>query len=205
MMWNKVLGKIPIDWKIKKIDEICNVFGGGTPSTKNFDFWEGKINWIVPSDLTKSKKIFIDKSERKITSKGLENCSSKLHSINTILMTSRATIGHIAINKVPVATNQGFIVVEPNRKNMLYYLFNNLISRISEFIENANGTTFLEISRGVFRKLPILLPSDKILTSFQQIVGPLYDMIYTNEIEIQKLKLLRDNLLPKLMSGQIRV
>ena len=104
-----------------------------------------------------------------------------------------------------MATNQGFIVIEPKNLNELYYLFNNFRTRIQEFIDKANGTVFLEISRGVFRKLSILLPPNKILNSFHKSVEPIYNMITNNEREIEKLKIFRGNLHPKLMSGEIRV
>jgi len=159
------LGKIPKDWNVRKIEQVCDTYGGGTPSTKNSEYWNGDINWAVPSDLTKSDKFFLLKTERKITQKGLENCSSKLHPENSILMTSRATIGYFSINHIPIATNQGFIVIEPKNLHELFYLLNNFQHRVSEFINQANGTTFLEISRGTFRKLLILIPPKKLLYS----------------------------------------
>ena len=94
------LGEIPRSWEIKRIDEVCETFGGGTPSTKNKEFWDGKINWAVPSDLTKNNLTYLKGTERKITEIGLKNCASKLHPSDSILMTSRATIGFFSINKV---------------------------------------------------------------------------------------------------------
>ena len=95
------LGKIPKKWKVDKINTVCDTFGGGTPSTKNPDFWNGSNHWLVPRDLTKSDRLFCVNTERKITDMGLKNCSSQLHPENSILMTSRATIGAFAINKNP--------------------------------------------------------------------------------------------------------
>lgn len=204
-MIDSELGRIPKGWKVKRVEEVCDTFGGGTPSTKNADFWNGKINWAVPSDLTKANHFFLTGTERKITEVGLNNCASKLHPINSILMTSRASIGFFCINKVPIATNQGFIVIEPRRDIDRYYLLNNFQSRISELINNANGTTFLEISRGVFRNLPILLPAQEILKSFHELANPLYEHIFNNEKMIVSLIKTRDYLLPKLISGEIKV
>jgi len=198
------LGKIPKGWKIKKIDDVCYTYGGSTPSTKNSTYWEGDINWAVPSDLTKSNKQFLEETERKITQKGLESCSSKIHPKNSILMTSRATIGFFAITSSPCATNQGFIVTETKKDSDLYFLYSNFKNRVDEFINNANGTTFLEISRGNFRKLSILSPPEKILDNFHLTVKPLYENIEKNEKNIQTLILIRDSLLPKLISGKIK-
>ena len=144
-------------------------------------------------------------SERKITDEGLQNCASQLHPENSIFMTSRATIGAFCINKIPVATNQGFIVSRPNNPNHLYYIFLNYRNRVDEFIQNANGSTFLEISRGNFRQLPILIPSPKILDDFHTKAKLLFENIFNNEEMIDGLTQTRDALLPKLMSGEIRV
>ena len=120
-------------------------------------------------------------------------------------MTSRATIGVFSFNKIPVATNQGFIVIRPNNPNHLYYLFLNFFSRVNEFINEANGTTFLEISRGRFRQLPILIPPSELLDKFQHKIKCFFENQFYNEQMIESLTKIRDALLPKLMSGEIRV
>ncbi|MDC0208721.1 restriction endonuclease subunit S [Nitrosopumilus sp.] len=199
------LGKIPKGCKVKKIQEFCDTFGGGTPSTKIQEFWNGDINWAIPSDLTKINNVFLYDTKRKITETGLEKCSSKLHSKNCILMTSRASIGFFAINQLPTATNQGFIVIKPKNIHDLYYLFFNFKNRKNEFIRRANGTTFLEISRTTFRNLLILAPNEKSLKKFHQLTEPLFSTIDNNLSSIFNLTKTRDILLPKLMSGEIRV
>ncbi len=120
-------------------------------------------------------------------------------------MTSRATIGAFTINRIPLATNQGFIVMRPNNPNHLYYLFLNFVSRIDEFINHANGSTFLEISRGDFRQLLIVIPPSSILDIFHNKIKPLFENRFVNEKKITSLTKLRNILLPKLMSGEIRV
>lgn len=204
-MVNSELGKIPKGWGINSIGEFCFTYGGGTPSTKNPEFWNGTINWAVPSDLTKNNQLFLKETERKITEVGLDNCASKLHPSNSILMTSRASIGFFSVNKVPIATNQGFIVIEPKREIDLYYLLNNFQTRVSEFINNANGTTFLEISRGTFRKLRVVIPTKEVLESFHAFVNPVYEKIFINEKMIDCLTEIRDYLLPKLMFGDVQI
>ena len=199
------LDQIPKGWKVDKISSVCDTFGGGTPSTKNPDYWNGNNHWLIPSDLTKSGRLFSVDSKRKITDEGLKNCASELHPENSILMTSRATIGVFSFNKIPVATNQGFIVIRPNNPNHLYYLFLNFFSRVNEFINEANGTTFLEISRGRFRQLPILIPPSELLDKFQHKIKCFFENQFYNEQMIESLTKIRDALLPKLMSGEIRV
>ena len=199
------LGNIPKGWKVDKISSVCDTFGGGTPSTTNPDYWNGRTHWLVPRDLTNSDKLFCISSERRITDLGLKNCSSQLHPENSIFMTSRATIGVFAINKVPTATNQGFIVSRPNNSNQLYYLLLNFSNRIDEFISHANGSTFLEISRGNFRELSILIPPIATLNTFHYKIKAFFDQRFENEKLIEVLTQIRDALLPKLMSGAIRV
>lgn len=199
------LGKIPKGWKVEKISDVCQTFGGGTPSTTNTDYWNGDIHWFVPRDLTNSDRLFCISSERKITDLGLKNCASQLHPENSIFMTSRATIGAFAINRIPAATNQGFIVTRPNNPNHLYYLFLNFSNRIHEFIQHANGSTFLEISRKNFRELPILIPPSTILDKFHDKIKQLFENRFNNEQMIFQLEQIRDSLLPKLMSGEIKV
>ena len=199
------LGQIPKGWTVRKISGICETFGGGTPSTTNPNYWNGNNYWFVPRDLTNSDRLFCISSERKITDLGLKNCSSQLHPENSILMTSRATIGAFAINRVPAATNQGFIVTRPNNPNHLYYLFLNFVNRVDEFISNANGSTFLEISRGNFKQLPILIPSASILDIFHNKIKQCFEKQFVNEQQILTLTEIRDSLLPKLMSGEIQV
>ncbi|MBT5171735.1 MAG: hypothetical protein HOL90_05610, partial [Candidatus Nitrosopelagicus sp.] len=199
------LGKIPNGWGVEKISDVCETFGGGTPSTKNPNYWDGQNYWLAPSDLTSLNRVFCVDSKRKITDEGLQNCASKIHPENSILMTSRATIGVFCINKIPVATNQGFIVSKPNNPDHIYYIFLNYRNRVDEFLQNANGSTFLEISRSNFRQLPILIPTPEILDKFHVMVKLLFENIFINEKMIEGLTKTRDVLLPKLMSGEIRV
>ena len=181
------LGNIPKGWKVNKISSVCDTFGGGTPSTTNPDYWNGRIHWLVPRNLTNTDKLFCISSERRITDLGLKNCSSQLHPANSIFMTSRATIGVFAINKVPTATNQGFIVSRPNNSNQLYYLLLNFSNRIDEFISHANGSTFLEISRGSFRELSILIPPIATLNTFHYKIKAFFDQRFENEKLIEVL------------------
>ena len=104
-----------------------------------------------------------------------------------------------------MATNQGFIVIKPNNINSLYYLFLNFFNRVNEFINEANGSTFLEISRGIFRELPIIVPPFELLDRFHRVIKQFFETRFNNEEEIVTLTNIRDSLLPKLMSGEIRV
>ena len=149
-----------ISFKDYKIDEIGEVFSGGTPKTSVNSYWEGEIGWITPKDLSTYSNIYISKGERNITQEGLDNSSAKLVPKNTVLMTSRAPIGYIAIAKNELSTNQGFKSLFCDETICHYkYFYYWLKLNINYIINNANGSTFKEISGSTFKNLTISLPS----------------------------------------------
>lgn len=151
---------LPKGWRKVKLGEIVDVYGGGTPSTLNSKYWGGDIAWLTPAEVVAlSGHRFIDKTERYITEEGLKNSSAKVMPINSLLLTSRATIGEIVINKVPMATNQGFINIQP-RKIDLMFLFYWLKKNQKFLNQMAIGSTFNELSKSVFKKIEIFLPED---------------------------------------------
>ena len=152
--------KQPKNWRKVKWGEIVNVYGGGTPSTPNPNFWGGNIAWLTPAEVVAlNGNRFIGKTKRYITEEGLKNSSARLMPINSLLLTSRATIGEIVINKIPMATNQGFINIEP-KNNDLMFLFYWLKKNRKYFNQMAIGSTFNELSKSVFKKIDILIPKN---------------------------------------------
>lgn len=200
------LGEIPEGWEVGTIDKEVDILGGGTPSTKEPLFWKnGDIDWYSPTDLTRGKALFSQASERKISEKGLLNSSAKLFPPYCIMMTSRATIGEISINTTPASTNQGFITLVPNTRLPLSYLLEWVKSQISKVKSLASGSTFPELSKSEFREFEILLPSESIIADFDNAISVLLRKIENNTSEVQTLIRTRDTLLPKLMSGEIRI
>ncbi|WOE27734.1 restriction endonuclease subunit S [Acinetobacter towneri] len=197
---------IPDGWGIQTIDDVCETVGGGTPSTKIDAYWEnGDVEWVTPTDITKLKSLILINPEKKITRLGLEKSSAKLVPPNTILMTSRASIGYFGLIDREVCTNQGFISIIPHNEIMRYYLLLNLKSRVSEIDSLASGATFKEISKSTFRKMPIVLPSDEILEKFDQLVRPIISQMRNLEQQNDQLFKLKETLLPRLMSGELDV
>lgn len=185
--------------------DVAEISGGGTPSTRNDEFWGGSVWWATPTDMTSLSGPYLSSTERTITEAGLEACSSKLFAPGAILMTSRATIGALAVNDVSTAVNQGFIVVEPRDARLRWWLFHEMESRVDEFLSWANGATFLELSRGNFKKLPARLPGDDALQGFAAIAETLHSTARAHLQENRTLAAARDALLPQLMSGKLRV
>jgi len=198
------LGPIPKGWEVMKIDEAIETLGGGTPKTSVKEYWEnGEIIWYSPTDLTKTNSLFSLRSEKKITNLGLQKSSAKLFPPYSLLMTSRATIGAITINRYEACTNQGFITLVPNKQFTVYQLFGWLHQNMDTINNLANGSTFREISKGVFREFKILKAGD--IDNYFKISKPIFDQIENNLIENNTLIETRDYLLPKLISGKIRV
>jgi type I restriction enzyme S subunit len=150
-----------MSWKYKKISECAEVVGGGTPSTKKNEYWQGDIPWISPRDLSKNSSKYITHGDRNISKEGLENSSAKILPSNSLLFSSRAPIGYLAINKKPVATNQGFkslILKEEHDVEYFYYLFKDRTNYIKSY---ASGSTFQEVSGSIIKNLKFLIPSFK--------------------------------------------
>jgi len=197
---------VPNQWENRKIEEICKLVGGGTPSTKNPEYWEnGNIIWITPTDITKNDCLILLDSEKKITELGLKNSSAKLVPPETILMTSRASIGFFAIIDKEACTNQGFISVIPNESCFRMYILFNLIYRKEEIIAHAGGTTYKEIIKSTFRRMTIILPSNNVLKLFNDLAYDLLKQIRNLKKQNKLLTQARDLLLPKLINGEIEV
>lgn len=149
-----------LEFKYYKINDIGEVVSGGTPSTSKNEYWYGDIGWITLKDLSSYDDIYISRGERNISSEGLNNSSAKLVPKNTVLMTSRAPIGYIAIANNELSTNQGFKSLICNEKICHYkYFYYWLKLNIKYIINNSNGSTFKEISGGTFKNLELSLPS----------------------------------------------
>jgi len=169
------------EWKTYKVSEFADVIGGGTPSTKNDDFWVGDIPWITPKDLSNHTNRYISDGERKITEEGLTNSSAKMLPANTILLSSRAPVGYLAIAKQPLCTNQGIrnlVIKEGFSPEFIYYLLKNNIDYLKR---NASGTTFQELSGGTLKTLEFNIPDYTTQREIAHILGTLDDKIELNQ------------------------
>jgi type I restriction enzyme S subunit len=203
---DSALGEIPKGWAVKTIGDLANVRGGGTPNTAEPRYWrDGRNFWATPKDFSKlSVPVLLD-TERSITDAGLSRISSGLLPRGTVLLSSRAPIGYLAIAEVPVAINQGFIALTPSGdvSNIFLLLWATVAS--DEILSRANGSTFLEISKTNFRPIPVVMPSATVMHAFDQFARPLYERIVACTRESRVLELQGAALLPKLISGEIRI
>lgn len=205
-MLESELGMIPKGWKTGVLQDLGKVVGGSTPSKKNEDYYtqEG-IAWITPKDLSNNHDVFIRKGAIDISPEGLKNTSTFLLPKGSILFSSRAPIGYVAIADQELTTNQGFKSIIPGEQfgtSFVYCALNQMTEKIKS---RASGSTFLEVSGSVMKSIETLLPETKIIQKFNQLSIPLFKTIKLNENQIKRLISCRDILLPKLMSGEIRV
>lgn len=202
----KVVDGVPDGWERKMIGDISETIGGGTPSTKTPEYWDdGHITWFTPKDLTANKCLVLLYSNKRITEMGLKKSSAKMLPPETILMSSRASIGFFGLYEYECCTNQGFISCVPKIDSLRMYLLYNLMSRIGEIIGLASGTTFKEISKTNFRTMPIIIPSVLVLEEFEQYIYDIIKKVRVLKKQMYKLTKARDLLLPRLMNGEIEV
>ena len=188
------------------IEDLGEVVGGATPSKKNGSYYsDDGIAWITPRDLANSSNIFISHGEMDISAEGYSTCSTNLMPRGSVLFSSRAPVGYVAIASNDVCTNQGFKSLVPRDDVGTAYAYCFLKENASA-IENAgSGTTFIEVSGKVMREFPVVVPDKDECRRFSQYAAPLFEMIENNEDEKRHLEKLRDTLLPKLLSGEIDV
>lgn len=193
------------EWEEVILDDVVTIKGGTTPSTTESQFWNGTIHWTSPRDLSKHTAVYLFDTERKITEKGLEKIGSGLLPLGTVLLSSRAPIGYLAITQIPVAINQGYIAIVCDKIVSNYFMYLWCKQNMDIIEGSGNGSVFQEISKSVFKQLSISKPPKGILNDFDQLVTPIFEKIKTNQTQIRTLTTLRDTLLPKLMSGEVRV
>jgi len=205
-MQESELGLIPKGWRVEEIGKLVQCVGGTTPSTQDETFWEGGTHhWATPKDLSGLQSPILTTTERTITDAGVARIGSGLLPAGTLLMSSRAPIGYLAISAVPVAINQGFIAMPPGGVLSPNWLLFWAKANMEAIKQKANGSTFMEISKAAFRPIKIIVPTKEALAAFDEAVAPMLERVKNNEQHIATLGQLRDTLLPRLISGQLKL
>jgi len=190
------MGWIPKSWEVSQIGNKLRILGGGTPSTKNREYWEdGIYNFCAPKDFSKISDLILTKTERKVTEKGLSKINSGLLKKNTVLMSSRAPIGHLIISNIELCVNQGIIALEPNGKYNSFYIYLWVSNNLLKIKSKGNGSTFQEISKSNFRSIEFISPNCSILKEFKNSSDQLFMKILNLTKQNENLKIIRDKLL----------
>jgi len=197
------LGEIPKGWAVRAYDESFEILSGGTPKTSVQDYWDGDILWFsvveTPSD------VYVVQTEKRITEAGLENSAARLLPKGTTIVTARGTVGKCAIVGRPMAMNQSCYGLRGRAaigSAFTYFVISHLVTLLQQ---RAHGSVFDTITRDTFASLSVVVPSEKLLFEFEDEVKPLLERVLNNLHESHTLAALRDTVLPKLLSGEIRV
>ncbi|MEO8810023.1 MAG: restriction endonuclease subunit S [Rhodanobacter sp.] len=208
MAWNDTLKrKIPAGWKAGSLDDLGQIVGGSTPATSDPDhFGENMIPWITPKDLSNNKgNKFIARGETDVSDAGKRSASLTLHPAGTVLMSSRAPVGYLAIALNPVTTNQGFKSFVPTKGYGTSFVYYAVARSLPTIIQYASGSTFVEISGSVLKSVHAVLPGKSFSDAFCDLIEPIVKRQQQAELENIELTQLRDWLLPLLMNGQVKV
>ena len=208
MVYNPTLKReIPEGWEAGTLEELGQIVGGSTPSTQDPEnFSSDGTPWITPNDLSNNQgNKFISRGGQDVSAEGIKSASLKKYPAGTVLLSSRAPIGYMAISRNEVTTNQGFKSFIPNKgysSEFIYYTVKNSLKAITQY---ASGSTFKEVSGGTLKTVKVVLPSVTLSDTFTKKAKPIFSQQDNIEKENEQLAKLRDWLLPMLMNGQVTV
>ncbi|EPE9870765.1 restriction endonuclease subunit S [Acinetobacter baumannii] len=204
MVFNKIIKEhIPEHWTVGSILEIAELSGGGTPSKKNDEYWNGNIPFFTPSDC--GQDIYISNTEDKITKEGLANSSTRLFKPHTVFITARGSVGRLAINSIPMAMNQSCYALSSKKDiglGLLFFLTKDLIEILKV---KATGSVFNSIVTRDIQDTNLVIPDKKTMIKFNKLVDPLFkkmELLHANNLDLKRM---RDWLIPLLMSSKITV
>jgi type I restriction enzyme S subunit len=199
--------EIPSDWELKELSFVGKVSSGGTPDTTNERFWNGKINWCTPTDITKlNGSKYIGETIVKISDEGLKNSSALLLPKGSVIVCTRATIGKAAISVEEISTNQGFKNIIPNFKKIdVEFLYYSIINSEHHLLRLGNGSTFLEVSKSDFENFKIPLPPLPEQKAIAQVLSTADAAIHTTEKLIAQKELRKKWLMQQLLTGKKRL
>ena len=198
--------KAKTNWKLGTISNLGTIVGGSTPSKSKPEYYAKKgIAWITPKDLSSNKSKFVTRGEIDITEIGLKNSSASIMPEGTVLFSSRAPIGYIAIATGEVTTNQGFKSVIPKHEIGTAFVYYFLKHNLPVIESMASGSTFKEVSGSTMKNIPAIIPDMETIYKFNDFCTPIFAKQKVLEEQNQFLATLRDNLLPKFMTGEIDV
>lgn len=195
----------PEGWEAKPLTEFFSILGGGTPKTSNADFWDGPIPWFSVTDTPAAGSVFVTKTEKTVTEAGLKGSSARLVPKGTTIISARGTVGNLAVTGRDMTFNQscyGLQGAGAIGDYATYLIAQNMVTQLQAM---AHGSVFSTITRQTFEAISLPMPSPKVLSAFEDAVSSMFNQILANVSESRTLAQTRDLLLPKLMSGEIRV
>jgi len=199
------LGEIPKRWEIQPFADTIEIIGGGTPKTSVVEYWNGDIPWFSVVDAPSGSDVWVVDTEKRITREGIENSSTRVLPVGTTIISARGTVGRIALVGVPMAMNQscyGLRGKTGSDGSFTYFVTRELVARLRQ---HSHGSIFDTITGDTLAGVSVVVPTVEIIQSFETCVGPILKRIRSALFESRTLAALRDALLPKLISGELRV
>lgn len=195
----------PEGWTTSPFTEAVDVIGGGTPRTSEPSFWNGTIPWFSVADAPSEGQVWVMETERKITEAGLGSCSARLLAQGVTILSARGTVGRIALVGRPMAMNQSCYALRGQSEQFGFFTYFATKQIVGELQTRAHGSVFDTITRDTLAGVSIVMPQDGAIVAFEDVVGPLLNRVRSNIEESRTLAATRDLLLPRLMSGELRM
>lgn len=199
------LGQIPERWSAQPFSDTVEIFGGGTPKTSVAAYWNGAIPWFSVVDAPTGSDVWVVDTRKKVTRQGVENSSARILPVGTTVVSARGTVGRIALVGVPMAMNQscyGLRGKSGTDGTFTYFATRQLVSILQQ---RAHGSVFDTITRGTLAGIPVVAPPPQLVDAFERQAGPLLERVRANVLESRTLASLRETLVPKLLSGELRI
>ncbi|MGZ8910753.1 MAG: restriction endonuclease subunit S, partial [Methylococcaceae bacterium] len=198
------LGLIPQGWNICSFAETIDIIGGGTPKTAISEYWNGEIPWFSVVDAPKTTDVFVIDTEKHITQAGLEKSSTKLLSVGTTIISARGTVGRLALVGQEMAMNQSCYGLR-GKAGDDFFTYLSTYRLIETLKQRTHGSVFDTITRDTLAGVNVIYPNKSVISAFENLLSPLMERIKENLKQAQTLTTLRDTLLPRLISGQLRL
>jgi type I restriction enzyme S subunit len=199
------LGEVPRGWGVARFADTIEIVGGGTPKTSVAEYWDGDIPWFSVVDAPTDSEVWVVDTEKKVTRAGVENSSTRVLPVGTTIISARGTVGRIALVGVPMAMNQSCYGLRGRSGAHGFYNYFSTRVLVARLQQHAHGSVFDTITRDTLAGVSVVEPPAKLIDEFEKRVCPTLERIRTGLLESRALAAIRDTLLPKLISGELRV
>ena len=199
------LGEIPKGWDATSFTDNIEVIGGGTPKTSKPEYWDGDIPWFSVVDTPADGEVFVISTKQTVTQSGIDNSSARILPVGTTIISARGTVGNLALVGVPMAMNQSCYGLKDQRGGAGYFLYFATEAVVDTLRQRGHGSVFNTITRDTLHGLRVASPPHEVMAEFERVVQGLMLQILSNQHKSRTLADIRDALLPKLISGELRV
>ncbi len=201
---DSALGLVPSGWRVCSFTDAVNVIGGGTPKTSIPEYWGGDIPWFSVVDAPSGTDTFVVDTDKHITEAGLKNCSTKLLPAGTTIISARGTVGRLALVGRSMAMNQSCYGLR-GKAGDAYFTYFTTCRLVDSLKQRSHGSVFDTITRETLASVSVVYPAEEVIETFEVLIAPVMERIKQNLMQAQTLATLRDTLLPRLISGQLRL